>query len=839
MFKLYVVPSYSLPASKFESHSDIFNLEDAKEQLSADACFHFRVHPATHYIFFGDLDNYTKDIEPFIELLYDFMVARYGLEFDKERDFKYTKNTAKAGSYHYSIPKWNLLTEKLKEIHNELIKFYPDEFVVRSGERETYCVDTTIYSEHWFRCPNQSKGDNKSKGVHSIIYGELEDFIIDYIPSDSINIDNIQLLNINTNTASALAPTLTTTNEIITTTPATTTHDAVQLPPNPVPAPVPIPQLPIQNAQNDVNLLSYSISKIDIYKKLFDECFLPTRFSAYDNWIKVGMAIKNTISNQEDAIAIFQYFSSKATNYDGDEATTRKYNSFKISTTGYGVGTIYKMALEDNKQNAVRILGAAKLQLLTQDYCRFIKALAGNKYFYKVDNNTIYKLYCYNGRYWENNIVKLREFIGQELYEFLKNLLTEVYWHSLGRDFQSYKDKLDRLNNFKFKNEIIDTYKEFNSREDIEFDNKWWLFGFNDVVYDMNTCTFRDYEYDDYITITANYKWREPTEAEMTRMWDFIKCIMPVDDEREAFLTILATGIDGRCTEKFIIFNGSGGNGKGVINDIMLAMLGSYGMIGNNGMLFEPSKMGSNPEKANLHRKRYVVFREPPAKKKFENSIIKELTGGGKISARGHYESETQKYLCNTMICECNDKPKFSEEITKADSRRIIDIYFKCSFTDDERYVDHEHFIYKANPYFKTQEFIDQHKFALFKILTTYHKKFMIEQCSTLKMPASIVKRTEAYLENNCDIVSWFQFNYKKDESGSSVSYTRLCDIYDNFVISSDYQCLTRAEQKTYCKTKFFQFIKTNIFFRKYYIENHDSLRYWIKGWSLDNEISL
>ena len=219
------------------------------------------------------------------------------------------------------------------------------------------------------------------------------------------------------------------------------------------------------------------------------------------------------------------------------------------------------------------------------------------------------------------------------------------------------------------KKAIIETYKEYGINNDIEFDNKWWLFGFNDVVYDMNTCTFRDYEYDDYITITSNYKWRDPTSVEMTTMWDFIKCIMPVEDEREAFLMILATGIDGRCAEKFIIFNGSGGNGKGVINDIMLAMLGSYGMIGNNGMLFEPSKMGSNPEKANLHRKRYVVFREPPAKKKFENSIIKELTGGGKISARGHYESDTQKYLCNTMICECNDKPKFSEEITKAETR--------------------------------------------------------------------------------------------------------------------------------------------------------------------------
>jgi hypothetical protein len=35
--------------------------------------------------------------------------------------------------------------------------------------------------------------------------------------------------------------------------------------------------------------------------------------------------------------------------------------------------------------------------------------------------------------------------------------------------------------------------------------------------------------------------------------------------------------------------------------------------------LFENSKTGSNPEKSNLHKKRFVLFREPPEKKKFEN----------------------------------------------------------------------------------------------------------------------------------------------------------------------------------------------------------------------------
>jgi hypothetical protein len=50
-----------------------------------------------------------------------------------------------------------------------------------------------------------------------------------------------------------------------------------------------------------------------------------------------------------------------------------------------------------------------------------------------------------------------------------------------------------------------------------------------------------------------------------------------------------------------------------------------------------------------MHKKRFVVFREPSEHKKFENSIIKELTGGGTFSARGHHESNTKKELNLTM----------------------------------------------------------------------------------------------------------------------------------------------------------------------------------------------
>jgi phage/plasmid-associated DNA primase len=831
-YKLYIVKSYALAASEFDDNMEEFTLEDAIDQLeNSDSWFHFRIHSRTQYIFFGDLDNYPKSIDNFIDLLHQFLKDKYNLEFDKENDFKYTKNDGKAGSYHYSIPKWNLSTEKLKEIHSEFLKTYPNEFIVKNNKKETYCVDTTIYSEHWFRCPNQTKGNSNNNSSHKIIFGNMADFIVEHIPKNSININNCQLITnpitlipITTITSSIPHTTLPSTTPVnnqntnsslssISSLPITTTH---------------LPIIPTPHIEMQETLLSTEISKSGIYKKLFDECFAPIRFNDYQNWIKVGMAIKNTIINPEEALQLYIYFSSKGASYEGVEPTTRKYNSFTVKYDGYGVGTIYKMAIEDNKNNAIRILSTTKLQFQSTDICRFIKAMVGHRFFYKKENNN-YTLYCYNGKYWETNDVLLRSFISGELYELLKDMLITVFWNS--RDFQSYKSKLDKLNNLTFKREIIETYKEYNSRTDIDFDSKWWLLGFTNKVYDMEKCQFREYEYDDYISITTGYDWHEPNEIEIKTINSFINTIMPIKDERDAFLQILATGIDGRCIEKFIIFNGYGGNGKGVINDIMLKMLGSYGLIGNNNLLFEKSKMGSNPEKANLHKKRYVVFREPSEKNKFENSVVKELTGGGKFSARGHYESETQKELCNTTVCETNVKIQFADAITKGDIRRVIDLLFRSSFTDIDSEINPQHHIFKANPDYKTVQFQEKHRYALFKILSEHHRIFYHENGSNLKMPESIMRRTDQYLENSSDVVSWFQFEYKQNEPLEDISFLPIAQIHNDFKNSDTYCHLSKSEKDKYTKVKFFDFIKTNIFFKKYYVERYGQTRHLIKGW--------
>jgi len=309
---------------------------------------------------------------------------------------------------------------------------------------------------------------------------------------------------------------------------------------------------------------------------------------------------------------------------------------------------------------------------------------------------------------------------------------------------------------------------------------------------------------------------------------------MPEDEERQLYLEILATTLDGKCLEKFIVFNGSGGNGKGMIDDLLLMALGNYGMIGNNSILFESNKTGSNPEKANMHKKRLVLFREPPENKKFENSIIKEFTGGGTFSSRGHHETNTTKELNLTMVIECNKKPLFAEEPTEADVRRIIDVYFRSTYTTDQTLIDPANNIYLANPYYKTSEFQQQHKFALIQILMDAYKTYKLNN-SILKIPKSIEQRTKTYLESSCNVIQWFKDNY--DFTGLKTDICKMKDLYGSFLCSEYYVNMNKQEKRKYTKSFFTNYIEKNQFFRRFYHDRLGNIRACITEWKLKEDV--
>jgi len=556
----------------------------------------------------------------------------------------------------------------------------------------------------------------------------------------------------------------------------------------------------------------YNKKEFIILIKFFDECYDKERFTNYNDWIKVGMAIKNIFS--DNGFELYDYFSSKGANYEGTNNTLKKFSEFSyIPNNGYTISTLYNIASEDNKDKYSEIIKKESLfkdfDLTSTGIAHYIKYLKPNDFIWK-DNC----LYCFNGKFWERDDTIMRIYIGNELYEFLKNTLISCFWND--KNFHQYKTKLEKLRSISFKKEIIETTKEVLTNNNIEFDSKFYLFGFNNMVYDLNENKFREYKYDDYISITCGYDWIDAKREDIIFLQNMLDKIFPDKEEQNVYLTICSTGLEGRCLEKFTIANGNGRNGKGVLNDLLLECFGKYGMTANNAILFETNKTGTNPEKNNIDRKRFIIFREPPEKYKFENSVVKELTGGGNFSARGHFESATEKKLYCTVIVECNKKPQFSEEATNADLERLIDIKFCSTFTEDNKLIDESKYIFKGDKFYKTNEFKNKYKFALLSILFNKYKVYKDDKYNLI-LPKSIKFRSESYLQSSCNILTWFNQHYGITDDKNDI--IKIKDIFEQFKSSEYYDLLNKNEKRKYNYTYFNDYFSNNIFLNKYFID--------------------
>ncbi|AYV83774.1 MAG: DNA primase [Hyperionvirus sp.] len=798
MYSIYKIPKYYLADAEFiRMKGEEYELAELIEILEKrNNCYHTRTHKNTNYKFFGDCDNYGKGIDRFMDILIKFLDNRYGLKVTLE-DILYTENKSVNGSYHYVMPSYYASCEKLYEIHSNFLDEHRDEFTYevtvndRKGPKKKIKnnVDTTVYTEKWFRCPNQSK-EGVSGTEHIIVKGTMKDFIFDFIEDDSKCIEDLIYKDPSETTQITESP-----KKIIK---SPTESNKPELKPSQSPA-----------KDDTIKNIEWNI-----YYKFFDLCYKQERFDNRATWVKVGQAIKNRYGDL--GFELFKFFSKKAANPDPDDSLLKTYNGFKSAKNNpITIGSIYHYAKEDNKEQFTKLIHTEspfkKFSMTSVDVAKYIKLLKPT-HFVWVNR----KLYCFNGCCWENDDLEMKMFISNELYDFLQDILVTCFWTTDSRLFDPMKKSLDRLKNMNFKEEIIKTSREYLTDNEIEFDDKWYLFGFKNVVYDLKKGKFRDYSPDDYVLTTTGYNWVVPTEDTIKKMHELINLIFPIVDERSLYLEILSTTLEGRCLEKFIIFNGEGGNGKGLMDDILLAALGPYGIVANNAILFEKSRTGSNPERANIDKKRFVVFRELSEKNKIENSIMREMTGGGSFSARGHNESNTDKKLHGTTVAECNDRPPLAQEPKRADIRRLIDIFFRSLFTDYPELVDHSKYIYLANQEYKTAEFHKKHRIALLFILFEAYKEYQ-KRNYTFNIPKSVKDRTNMYLEQSSSMLGWINETY--DKTDNVQDYVIIKDMYHSFIESEYYHNLSKSDKRKLNYKNFICEIEGNTFLKKSYHE--------------------
>ena len=208
-----------------------------------------------------------------------------------------------------------------------------------------------------------------------------------------------------------------------------------------------------------------------------------------------------------------------------------------------------------------------------------------------------------------------------------------------------------------------------------------------------------------------------------------------------------------------------------------------------------------------------------------------------KINARMNHSNDTKTNLKLTSLMECNEKPNISE-VNHAIQRRIIDIPFNSIFTSQDKVdkLKNENIelsnIFNADRYYKTDEFKNQYKQALFMVLTEHFKTFRNKNYN-VQIPEIIDVRTREYMQNSDVLFNVINENYIKTDNEKDI--VPLKEIHNIFKDSDIYINSTKDQKRKMNYKIFIEKIKTNIFFRSYLNQNNKDV-YILTNYILNEE---
>jgi len=206
-------------------------------------------------------------------------------------------------------------------------------------------------------------------------------------------------------------------------------------------------------------------------------------------------------------------------------------------------------------------------------------------------------------------------------------------------------------------------------------------------VLNLRTGECRSRYSNDLFSFELDVEWKG-LDYETNNIDKFMNDIMLDDVQMVNYLQcLLGYSISGLIREQlFIILWGSGGNGKGVLMNLLSKLMGEYYTQLKNDLILKTNNnnTGATPHLMELLGSRLAFADESDMDSKLNEALIKNITGGGLITARKLYSSPVTFKPTFQLFLLTNHKP----EINCSDSikRRLILIPFLAEFKNKDRY---------------------------------------------------------------------------------------------------------------------------------------------------------
>ncbi|AII17132.1 DNA primase [Aureococcus anophagefferens virus] len=493
------------------------------------------------------------------------------------------------------------------------------------------------------------------------------------------------------------------------------------------------------------------------------------RAKNYEQWIELGFCLKNI---HLDLLQTWIDFSIRNEEYreTANQDCTSRWYKFN-ENNGLGLGTLHMWAKADNP-TAYREIIESDLEFfiirtvnsaVNKDKDEKDKSLNMVDVIYNVilclKQKCFNQFVCYNfekklwyefdNKWTEGDAdVGLRKMIRENLYTDFVNVSSK--YRKLSERFEEKhpnKTKYENISNeiFKVSQKLLDASFRRKLMEEASEQFYWnsdrsrhlcsknfeeildqneKLIGLKNGIYDLKSCNFRESRSEDYVSINTNIEYADYffNDDIILEIMDFLEKVLPSKEIRDYVMQIFAMALDGEVyNEHFIIFTGSGSNGKSKIIELFEMAFGEYCAKLSVAALTQKrnSSSSATPEIARLRGKRFVVMQEPGEQETLNIGLMKELTGGDKIVARALNKNPIEFKPQFKMILTCNELPKIPSDDSGTWRRiRVVDFTSKFSLNPDPN--NENEFLADL----KLGEKFEKWKKPFFWLLTQYYKNF-------------------------------------------------------------------------------------------------------------------
>lgn len=265
----------------------------------------------------------------------------------------------------------------------------------------------------------------------------------------------------------------------------------------------------------------------------------------------------------------------------------------------------------------------------------------------------------YDGKRWRNDDTGRMKILTDKVVDNMKNekLFVEDGIDQEDMEKFRYRHWKDSRNH----NKKVNMMKECEHLLPVTnetFDNDFNLFNVQNGFVNLKAGKLNDHERTNYFTKISNVEYTD--KADCPKWDEFLDDIFLGNQELVRFIQrAVGYSLSGYTSEQVLfVLYGNGRNGKSVFLDILNEVFGNYSTnIQPQAIMASKNNSDASPEIAKLDGARLVTTTEPNEGERFDEGLLKQLTGGDRVSARKLYENEFEFTPQFKLWMATNHKP--------------------------------------------------------------------------------------------------------------------------------------------------------------------------------------